>query len=245
MMLGVLNALTKCKILASDGTHLDCHFNPKQVTLSTGAKWETNQTPGATETPAASFKGTNPRAVGMELLFDSSWTGLGLGSLMGGGLMGGDVEDAIKTLIDWTKPSASNLPPPAPGQPASPPKLRILWGTHKGLAQFVCVLKSVSVTYTEFNPFGPATRATAKVDFEEVPGDIPPAPQNPSSGSLPGQRTHLMTAGDTLHSIAQREYGRPALWRGLAIANGIDDPLRVGPGTTILIPPREDAEILA
>ena len=54
-----------------------------------------------------------------------------------------------------------------------------------------------------------------------------------------------MTAGDSLHSVAQREYGKPALWRGLAAANGIDDPLRVPVGTSVLIPPREDAENLS
>lgn len=242
---GVLNALSKCQILASDNTSLTCHFNPKQVSLSTGASWQTQPTKGSKETPPAAFQGTTPRSVSMELLFDASWQKLGSASSTArrSGQARG-VEESIETLLNWTKPSTNSQPPPPADQAASPPTLRIVWGTHKGLSAFVCVLKTVSITYTEFEPDGPPTRATAKVDFEEVPGELPKK-TNPTSGSPQGQRTHLMTAGDSLHSVAQREYGKPALWRGLAIVNGIDDPLRVFSGTTILIPPREDAEHLA
>jgi nucleoid-associated protein YgaU len=54
-----------------------------------------------------------------------------------------------------------------------------------------------------------------------------------------------MVAGESLHSIAYREYGSAELWRGLAAENGIDDPLRVRPGTSIRIPPRERAAELS
>ena len=46
-----------------------------------------------------------------------------------------------------------------------------------------------------------------------------------------------MVAGDTMASIAYRAYGRPDQWRAIADANGIDDPTRVLPGTTLLVPP--------
>jgi nucleoid-associated protein YgaU len=69
-----------------------------------------------------------------------------------------------------------------------------------------------------------------------------PGHTNPTSGGPAGRRSHTIGAGDTLHSIAQREYGKPGLWRGLADVNGIDDPLRVAVGTSVLIPPREDVE---
>jgi nucleoid-associated protein YgaU len=50
-----------------------------------------------------------------------------------------------------------------------------------------------------------------------------------------------MVEGDTLQSIAYRELGRPAYWRAIAELNGIDDPLRMTAGTTLLIPSRADA----
>ena len=47
----------------------------------------------------------------------------------------------------------------------------------------------------------------------------------------------MFSAGDTLHSVAYAEYGNPGFWRVLAEANGVDDPLRIAPGTALLIPP--------
>ena len=54
-----------------------------------------------------------------------------------------------------------------------------------------------------------------------------------------------MGAGDSLHAVAFREYGDPNLWRGVAAFNGIDDPLRVAPGTRILVPTADEARRLA
>ena len=46
-----------------------------------------------------------------------------------------------------------------------------------------------------------------------------------------------MAGADTLQSVAFSEYGDAALWRGLADLNDIDDPFRLRPGTTLMIPP--------
>ena len=56
----------------------------------------------------------------------------------------------------------------------------------------------------------------------------------------PRRRVHTVVAGDTLASLAYREYGDPTLWRPLAAFNGIDDPLRLPPGATLLLPAVED-----
>jgi nucleoid-associated protein YgaU len=75
--------------------------------------------------------------------------------------------------------------------------------------------------------------------MEEIPQD--PQKTNPTSGSEAGRRSHVVAAGDSLHSLAYREYGDPALWRGLADFNSIDDPLRVRPGTRLILPTAEEA----
>jgi nucleoid-associated protein YgaU len=51
---------------------------------------------------------------------------------------------------------------------------------------------------------------------------------------------HTVVAGDTLASVAFRQYGDPAMWRPLAAFNGIDDPLRVRPGATLFVPALEE-----
>jgi nucleoid-associated protein YgaU len=43
-------------------------------------------------------------------------------------------------------------------------------------------------------------------------------------------------AGDSLASIAQAHLGDPTRWRAIAEVNGIDDPLRLMPGTTLTVP---------
>ena len=60
--------------------------------------------------------------------------------------------------------------------------------------------------------------------------------QNPTSGGLAVRRAHQLVDGDTLASVAYAEYGDPAMWRPLAAFNGIDDPLRLRPGTRLLLP---------
>jgi nucleoid-associated protein YgaU len=42
-----------------------------------------------------------------------------------------------------------------------------------------------------------------------------------------------------LQGLAAALLGDPALWRDIADANGIDDPLNVAPGTRLVIPPRQ------
>ena len=50
-----------------------------------------------------------------------------------------------------------------------------------------------------------------------------------------------MIDGDTLQSVAYRELGKPTYWRAIAELNDIDDPMRLAPGTTLLIPSVADA----
>ena len=51
-----------------------------------------------------------------------------------------------------------------------------------------------------------------------------------------GQALNVLVAGDTLHSLAFRAYGNAELWRKIAAANEIDDPMRLRPGTRVLVP---------
>jgi nucleoid-associated protein YgaU len=80
------------------------------------------------------------------------------------------------------------------------------------------------------------------VGLEAVPSIVPGT--NPTSGGLTTRRTHTVIQGDTLASIAQSEYGDPAKWRAVAVANGIDDPMRVGVGTVLMVPDPREAEDL-
>ena len=62
--------------------------------------------------------------------------------------------------------------------------------------------------------------------------------RRPAALALTSVRT--VVAGDSLASIAYREYGDPTMWRPLAAFNGIDDPLRLRLGASLLLPVVDD-----
>jgi hypothetical protein len=213
----VSGALVKAFIELKDGSkRLTCTFNPREYTISKSATWHKTPAKGAKSAPKPEFVGANPRAMQMELFFDV-WES------------NGDVSRDVDTLMDWTTPTQKSLSDNKP----NPPLVVFHWGSKSFFDAFI---KQVSAKYTMFRPDGTPVRASVNVGFEEVPADPPPK-TNPSSGGIAGRRTHLVAGADTLHSVAYAEYGDTTLWRGLADVNGIDDPLRVPPGTTLLIPP--------
>jgi nucleoid-associated protein YgaU len=46
----------------------------------------------------------------------------------------------------------------------------------------------------------------------------------------------VVRPGDTLASLAWEELGSPTLWRVIAEANHVDDPFRLTPGRSLIIP---------
>ena len=151
----------------------------------------------------------------------------------------GSIADDVAALLEWTKPTSASIKKRKP----EPPILTFDWGANPALGDFRGYLKSVSARYTHFDRDGNPLRVSANVTLEEVPTD--PKKQNPTSGGRHGYRTHIMREGESLQSVAYAEWGDPGLWRALAIYNELDDPLRVSPSTSLLVPEIATAERLA
>jgi nucleoid-associated protein YgaU len=49
---------------------------------------------------------------------------------------------------------------------------------------------------------------------------------------------HRVQPGETLDRISARYYGDPTRWRDLALANDIEDPLGLRPGSLLSVPQR-------
>jgi nucleoid-associated protein YgaU len=212
--------LKKVRIERKDSEQvLECQFNPSQYTLDKQGKWESTPARAAASAPKQEFVGTLPHSLGMELFFES-WES------------GRDIAADIAMLFEWTRPTKESI---QKGQP-HPPILTFYWGRPLG---FDVYLTSVSVTYEMFNKDGTPLRAKAVVKLMEIPGEE--AGTNPTSGGVGAYRTHVLAAGETLHSVAFREYGQARYWRGLAVVNGIDDPLDVRSGTRLRVPPLAEA----
>lgn len=206
---------------------LPFQFNPGEYTVDKSSNWTRPPMKGGKQTGKPEFQGANAQTVKMEILFDRS-------------ISGKDVAASVNTLLDWVKATDDSIKKKSP----QPPIVMFEWGkSNPALTSFRAYLKQVSAKYVLFDGNGSPLRATASITLEEVP--IPPKKTNPTSGAIHGRRSHLFADGDTLASIAWNEYEDPTLWRGLAAFNGIDDPLRVRSGTSILIPTADEARRLS
>lgn len=194
---------------------IDFPFNPKEWAITHSAEWKAETT--KKNTPPPEFKGPKPASATVEMFLDESEK------------PGGDISKTVEKLKALVAPESTTVTRNAP----SPPHVLFGWGkaiTFKGYVE------SVAVKYTMFRGQGTPIRGTCTLTLKEFPA--PASGQNPTSGGTGGHRTHRMRAGDSLASVAYREYGDPTAWRHLAEANGIDDPLRVRPGTVVSVPPR-------
>lgn len=207
-------------------------LNPKSLVIRRQSQWHPpqNRSPNAGQPSSGSrgqstgtvpvghgplqYRGSQPGSLTMVVWFDQSFE------------PDGDITDDIDTLQNWTCPTER-----VTSAAGNPPRVTFTWG---GL-HFVGHIQTLSVTYKLFGVTGQPVRAEVSITITENPPPV--TGTNPTSGGISGRRVHVMSAGDTLASVAYAEYRNPALWRALAEANGIDDPLRVAPGTTILVPP--------
>jgi hypothetical protein len=217
--------LVKATIVPEGAFPIECQFNPTQFTVGKSTEWRVSQGVAEGDAPQPQYVSSAPRSFTIDLLFDE-W-----------GPLVGDVSRHVDKLMDLMNPK-----PQASGPP-NPPPVDFMWGLKTIFHGYV---KSVDATYTMFGRAGQPLRATVKVTFGEIPQSRSSLPgQNPTSGVLAGRRTHITGAGDSLELVAWKEFGDPKLWRGLAAFNGIDDPLRVGPGRALLIPTRAEAAALS
>ena len=194
--------------------HIKFPFNPKEWVITHAAEWKTETTKKGT--PPPEFKGPKPASASVEMFLDET------------DRPAGDISTTVAKLRTLVAPEPGSVS----GNKPSAPHVLFEWGKA---IRFKGYVDSVAVKYTLFRGNGTPIRGTVTLAMKEFPESKPK--QNPTSGSLPGHRTHRVVAGDTLASIAYTEYGDPTLWRHLAEANGIDDPLRVRDGAVIRVPP--------
>nr|WP_238355847.1 peptidase M23 [Kribbella sandramycini] len=194
-------------------------FNPNELTVRKAAKWNSEPGRGAKKAAPPEFQGPEPGKLTVEMFFDATDT------------MNDAVVKAVKALFECCAPTDTSMGKNKP----VPPLVVFHWGA---LDFFPSFITSVTAKYTLFTPEGTPVRATCTVDLQEMPAQT--AKQNPTSGSLTARRTHVLLEGESLATVAYAEYGDPAMWRPLARANDIDDPLRLTPGSTLLLPAADE-----
>jgi nucleoid-associated protein YgaU len=209
-------------------------FNPDKITMSRSsnsgnvtrpARPDANPIPGGggTSGSVSSYpKQVKASTIKMDIILEGPFTKL-----------------RCDTLLTWMNPKAGLFAMFAAGRrnfSSQPAKLTFQWGPPMIGFMYDVKLTSCTVIYDRFTPAGIPIRASISMQMEEIPTKLGSLPTNPTSGGLPGRRTHTVAHGESLHSIAMETYGTPGLWRRIAEVNRINDPTRVRAGTTIYLP---------
>jgi hypothetical protein len=202
-----LDKATIKRYIPGGGEAIEVLFNPTEYQLAQSNQFAEVAIPGL-GAPLLQFGRGNARTLSMQLFFDTYEKGE-------------DVRDHTKKLTALLA---------IDDHLHAPPVCEFTWG---GLT-FIGVLEQANQRFTLFLPNGIPVRATVDVTFKEF------WDEKKQGGRL--QSTHfakrqVVKRGDTLSAIAGHQYGDPALWRPIAEANGIDDPLALQPGQVLVIPP--------
>jgi hypothetical protein len=193
-------------------TDIKILFSPMNYQLNEGNKFSEVPVPGRSSPPLQYSRGS-ARTVSMQLFFDS------YDPISSDIRQGSDVRDQTKPVLDLLAVDPDTH---------APPLCEFSWG----LFSFKGVLEKADQHFTMFDKEGTPVRATVDVVIKEVGQDQPQ--QQRFSADVTKQ--HVVRRGDTLSGIATKYFEDPSLWREIARANNLDDPLSIEPGQVLVIP---------
>jgi nucleoid-associated protein YgaU len=212
-------------------------FNPERISRSRRATWEAEPLAGhggpGGASPEVEFHSVEPETLSLELFFDtyeSRSDASGWAAALIPPVPGGLVSTRAATDVRRHTERVARLTR-IDQELHRPPVCRLWWGKFD---VFQGVLTDLDQNYTMFLEDGTPVRATLSCTFLEVIPQARVRVHELHSADVP--RTRRVTRTDTLHSIAAQEYGDPALWREIARANRVVNPLRLRPGDVLVIP---------
>ena len=196
-----------------DRQELPVSFYPTEFSLNESVEYGEQNIPGLTS-PVTQFGSGGAATLSMELLFDTYEQGR-------------DVREEFVDNVDALLEVDEEL--------HTPPILRVVWGN---LTEYKWILESADKRFTTFLPDGTPVRARVDVTFKEYKQPDEQLRDAPRS-SADRTKVWRVTEGDTLWSIASKEYGDPERWREIATANGISNPRTLRAGRELVVPPLE------
>jgi phage tail protein X len=202
---------------------IEVYFNPTEYSISKSNEWKYDKVTG-TSFPKPQFTGGNPREISLSLMLDTS--------LMPTRKVR-DVTDKLFQAMEVTGGQSGG------GTKASPPFIKFNWGS---VVTFKAVCTQLTVAFKLFDVNGEPIRADVKMSLKQAEvastasSNGANRPGNPTTRSNAGHGVHTVTDGDTLPSIAYHAYGDPTVWRAIAEANDIVNPLHLRRGTALSLP---------
>src|SRR5690348_419250 len=202
------------------GDSVPCMFNPPSYEFTKSNSWAQATAQGQNTPALFEFNGGQSADLTIDLFFDTHLTGE-------------DVRSKYTNKV-WQLALVNKDKVDANTGKSRPPLVEFSWGTSWS---FKAVVVNVTQKFTLFLDDGTPTRAEVKVTLRQVEDAGKYPGQNPTSGGEAGQKVHVVQQRETLDIIAAREYGAPHHWRFIAEANGLEDPMRLRPGTVLSLPP--------
>jgi Contractile injection system tube protein/LysM domain len=191
-------------------------FNPSEYTLEDASHWVGQHKMG--QKPELHYTGGERKKLMMELFFDTY--------------------EARTDVRQHTQKIASLLV--CDKEKHCPPKVELSWGlTAPGGPYvdfpFVCVLETLKQQFVLFLGNGTPVRAKLSATFIEFTLPEDEEKKNPKN-SPDRTKLYVVKVRDTLSGIAGLFYEEPSKWREIAMANDIDTPRQLTPGSVLRIP---------
>ena len=130
------------------GTDIKVLFNPAELAFKKSVPWKAQKRRGK-NVPKQQFTAGDPRTMSIKLDYDTSGFG-------GSAPEAPDVRPFIAPLIGLAHVASGKR---------EPPTIDFSWGAGEAMT---CVVKSINVTYTRFNPDGIPTRCKVQMELIEV-----------------------------------------------------------------------------
>ncbi len=196
------------------GARVSAMFNPEDYTVNRENNFAQAAIPGLSA-PLLQFVNGAMQTLEMELLLDTR-------EAHGSAAAGSDVRDQTNRVLALMDIDATTH---------APPPVLFAWGS----LTFTCVLARATQRFIMFRPDGVPIRARLQVTFNEF-RDVELEAKEIKRETADFTKRHTVGQDETLSGIAAASYGDPAMWRPIAIRNGIDDPRRLAVGLQLAIP---------
>ncbi len=207
----------KAKLVPEVGNTIFCQFNPTEFDVSNSAKYAEKTIPGGRGTISQFVAGESPTLT-VSLMFDTYEPPTVSKQVEGGT----NVTNETKNVVALTH---------VVGSLHRPPIVTFQWGELK----FRGIVTDVKQKFTMFLPSGIPVRATLDVTFKATSDSDSLSRESPLE-SPDRTKYRVFKEGEYLWNYADEEYGSPGMWREIAKANGIMDPLDVRPGQILKLP---------
>jgi hypothetical protein len=199
------------------GVSVPVLFNPEEYTLNRQVNYAEAAIPGLSA-PLLQFVNGAMQTLEMELLVDT------LEAYPAAGITAGsDVREQTRKVIDLMDIDARTH---------APPVVLFTWGS----LTFTCVLARATQRFLMFRSDGIPVRARLQVTLNEF-RNVELEAKEIKRETADYSKRHTVGQAETLSAIAAASYGDPALWRPIALRNGLDDPRDPPTGLQLAIPP--------